>query len=386
MGLFNRNSNERNFAGGNKNLMEALQNDFQGEGVLIKRDTRVDFNTGSVVEVNPGEEAVFIKNGEIVGVLGNGTHTLSTENYPFLSRIRNMLTGGISTFPCKIYYVRTADTKIEWGTPNGIQFQDNFYACNAKARGYGAYWITFRDIPTFIARLMGNEYMYTSHQLFNEFNDYINGEVRKYIAKALSDMTATRTAETILGNCTDELIQLVHPKIQELLDEYGLELRRYVIATMEVDNDETRDAAIAALSQARAGAMALRETAIGKISERDILGDEYNHIKGMDLLQTLAENPGAGGAASTGAGIGMGVAAAGAFSGLASTVFSPVTSNRRTAAPAFGTDNNPFGNQPAPTPQSDPVEVLKQMKQLLDNGLINQEQYDAKVNEILNRM
>lgn len=386
MGLFSRNTKEQNFAGGSKNIMESLQNDFQGDGILVKRDTREDFNTGSKVTVNKGEEAVFVRNGEIVGVLAAGTHELTTENYPFLSRLRNMLTGGVSSFPCRVYYVRTAHTKIEWGTPNGIQFQDNYYGCPTKVRGYGGYYITFRDIPTFIDKLMGNEYMYTTEQLFEAFNGVINSKAFKKLSKELSNQSYNLPPEEVLGNNQDDLLQLLHPQIQEILDEYGLELVRFYIESMEVDKDENRAAAILQISSARSGARALRESAFGKLSEREILGDQYNRIKGMDLLQTLAENPGAGGVASAGAGIGMGMAAGNAFTTLSNSVFSEATGNRTAPnRPSFGAGNR-FGDDASDNSQPDPMESLKKMKQLLDAGLISQERYDAKVNEILSRM
>ena len=39
--------------------------------------------------------------------------------------------------------------------------------------------------------------------------------------------------------------------------------------------------------------------------------------------------------------------------------------------------------QPAQQPQEDPVEKLKKMKEMLDNGLITQEDYDEQKRKIL---
>lgn len=88
MGLFNRNANEANFAGGRKNAMESIQRD-NDTNTLIYLDPRVDFNTNSVITVAPNEQVIFIKNGEFYGTLPSGRHEVKTENYPFLSRLRN---------------------------------------------------------------------------------------------------------------------------------------------------------------------------------------------------------------------------------------------------------------------------------------------------------
>jgi len=44
------------------------------------------------------------------------------------------------------------------------------------------------------------------------------------------------------------------------------------------------------------------------------------------------------------------------------------------------------GAQPAQPAQPDPGTVLKQLKQMLTDGLITQDQYDEKVKEVLSRM
>ena len=90
MGLFHRNENEKNFAGGSKNIMESIQRKHDSD-TLIYLDPREDFNTNSVITVAPNEQVIFVKNGEIYGTLPPGRHEVKTENYAVLSRIRNCL-------------------------------------------------------------------------------------------------------------------------------------------------------------------------------------------------------------------------------------------------------------------------------------------------------
>lgn len=387
MGLFHKNANEQNFAGGSKNIMESLQNDFQGKDVLIKCDSREDFNTGTTITVNPGEQAVFIKNGEIMGVMSNGLHQLTTENYPFLSRIRNMLTGGESTFRCRIYYVRTAHSVIPWGTPNGIQYQDNYFNCPTVARGYGEYWITFRSIPTFIEKLMGNEYSYTVAELQDAFNGQINSRITRAVARRLGELTKGRMI-TAFNDMADELEDLLRDDLQDLLDDYGLELKRYFIENLEIEEDERRAAAVSVGTAALAESRARVVDAQGKMAELNTLGDQYQRIKGMELLETLAHNPGAGGVASAGAGLGMGMAAGGAFAGLSQNVFTDVAPHTQSQSHSSfgGADSLGETRQPTQPLEPDPMESLKKMKAMLDAGFITQDVYDAKVAEILSRL
>lgn len=97
MALFSKNPNEKNFVGGKKHWTDVIKNSGAGE-LLLWRQPEEDFNTNSTLIVMPGEEAIFIKGGRIEQSFESGTFKLSTENYPFISRLRNAFSGGISTF------------------------------------------------------------------------------------------------------------------------------------------------------------------------------------------------------------------------------------------------------------------------------------------------
>ena len=93
MPLFKRNPNETAYTGGKKHITDVLKNSGP-EGALLYRIPEEDFNSGSTLIVMPGEEAVFIHRGQVEQVFSEGSYVLSTENYPFLSRLRNAVSGG----------------------------------------------------------------------------------------------------------------------------------------------------------------------------------------------------------------------------------------------------------------------------------------------------
>ena len=137
MALFGKNPNEAAYTGGKKHWADVIKNTGPGE-LLIWRQPEEDFNTNSTLVVMPGEEAIFIKGGSIEEVFENGTYKLSTENYPFISRLRNAFTGGISTFNCVVYFVRKADSQeIRWGTETPIQVRDKVWGIRTDARVRG---------------------------------------------------------------------------------------------------------------------------------------------------------------------------------------------------------------------------------------------------------
>lgn len=191
-----------------------------------------------------------------------------------------------------------------------------------------------------------------------------------------------------------EIAQLCLPEIQKLLDAYGIMLVDFTV-NLELD-EEQRQMYEQAVRLQRMNAQGEAQARIigagSKVEELQMMGNAYTTIKGMELLQTIAENPGAGGIASAGAGLGMGMAAGNTFAGIAQTVFSGgnIPQPQQPQQQNFGGSSRfGVGGNPQPTTeqsQPDPMESLQKMKQMLDAGLIPQTVYDQKVAEILSRL
>ena len=150
MALFNKNPNEVAYTGGKKHWADVIKNSGPGE-LLIWRQPEEDFNTNSTLIVMPGEEAIFIKGGTVEQTFENGTYKLSTNNYPFISRLRNAFTGGISTFNCVVYFVRTAHSvELRWGTETPIQVRDKVWGIRTDARVRAVYKVKIANSVQFL--------------------------------------------------------------------------------------------------------------------------------------------------------------------------------------------------------------------------------------------
>ena len=380
MGLFHRNENEAYFAGGSKNVMESIQRQ-NDTGTLIYLDPRQDFNTNSVITVAPNEKVIFIKNGEIYGVLENGRNEVKTENVVILSRIRNMLTGGMSTFTCQVYHVQTNYQNVNWGTQTPIEIEDHHLGDGVPTlvRGYGTFRIRFNFteddeacIKAFM-KLMGDKSTYTTSDLEFFFQSEISQEISTLIGNKLEERSMTRSINAISSQLKDFSKDL-KPYFDEMFLEYGFELENFSFGALSIDDTEERRIWRDRLSAAKN---------IGNTPN-------YNQAVQQELLKDVAVNPGAGGIASAGAGLGMGMAAGNAFAQMATTAFGTPSQPQQPPQPQGFGGQGRFGTggttQPQPTTQPDPMESLSKMKQLLDAGLINQEQYDAKVAEIMSRL
>lgn len=387
MALFNKNPNEAAYVGGKKHWTDVIKNSGSGE-LLIWRQPEEDFNTNSTLVVMPGEEAIFIKGGTVEQVFENGTYKLSTENYPFISRLRNAFSGGISTFNCVVYFVRKADSKeIRWGTETPIQVRDKVWGVRTDARVRGAYKVRIENPAKFLEKLIGNNVPF---QFQEELDKYFASEFQGKIKTAVSKFLNALERELIgIDAYMDELSEKIEPYIDEIVSDYGLKCVKFSLAGLDIDTTkyDVIDASQIELIARSRGYQ-------GDKAGLDILGDDWGRIQGAGILRDLANNPGAGGVAAAGAGIGMGIGAAGAFGSIAQQVFAPAQNGFAPQQSINPTQNAPSGrftqkNSASVTPTvnaEDPMETLGKLKKLLDAGLIEQAEYDAKKTEILSRM
>jgi membrane protease subunit (stomatin/prohibitin family) len=384
MALFNKNPNESDYVGGKKHWADVIKNSGPGQ-LLIWRQPEEDFNTDSTLIVMPGEEAIFIKGGVIEQTFDNGTYKLETENYPFISRLRNIATGGISTFNCVVYFVRKAHSmEILWGTTSPIQVRDKILGIATKLRGRGAYKIQIDNPSKFLTKLLGNNIGIMEQQelLEDYFSNEFQSKIKSCITRALNE---TQTELLGIEAHLDEFSETVQPFLGEVFEDYGLKIIKFSIAALDVEGDELRRR----YDEIGMDAIAKMRNAQADKGVMDVLGEGWGRQQAANILGTVAENPGAGGMAASGAGIGMGIAAGGIFGGMAQQILSPIQQQQPTGLPQPSgrfTQKTPDAPPTTDAGTSDPVALLKKLKEMLDMGLIERVEYDAKKVEIMARM
>lgn len=390
MALFRKNPNEVAYTEGKKHWVDVIKNSGPCE-LLIWRQPEEDFNTHSTLIVMPGEEAIFIKGGTVEQTFDNGTYKLSTENYPFISRIRNAFSGGISTFNCVVYFVRKADSEeIRWGTETPIQVRDKVWGIRTSAKVRGAYKVRIENPVKFLEKLIGNNVPF---QIQGELDKYFASEFQGKIKSAVSKFLNNLQQELIgIDAYMDELSAQIEPYIDEIVEEYGLKCVRFSLAGLDVDISKYD-----AIDESQIAAITKGNLARGDESVMDILGDDWGRQQAANILGDLARNPGAGGVGAMSAGMGMGMAAGSVFGNMADHMFSSMNQQSQQPQPVQqpqqpvpsgrfapkGTSQQPQQVQLA---GEDPFETLAKLKKMLDAGLITQARYDAKVDEIMSRM
>jgi len=365
MGIFKKNPNEAAYVGGKKHWADVIKNSGPGE-LLIWRQPEEDFNTNSTLIVMPGEAAIFVKGGVIEQVFDNGTYKLSTENYPVISRLRNAFTGGISTFNCVVYFVRKAHSmEILWGTTSPIQVRDKLLGIATKLRARGAYKIQIDDPGVFLTKLLGNNIPFAEQQSL--LDDYFANEFQSKIKASITRALNETDAELLgIEARIEEFAESVGPLLGEVFVEYGLKMVKFSIAALSIDDDEIRRR----YDEIGMDAIAKMRNAQADKGVMNVLGEDWSRQQTANILNSVAANTSSGGAAAAGLGLGVGVAAGGVIGNSANQVFTPMQQQ----------------NPPPAAAADDPMATLKKLKEMLDAGLIEQADFDAKKAEIVSRM
>ncbi len=111
-----------------------------------------DIKLGSQLTVNTGETAVFVRGGKSMGSFDSGRHTLTTENIPLLTDLLEKgLFGGKNVFTADVYFLKTTDLTLKWGTANPIVIEHPNRSPGASAIvGNGTYVVRVKDAWRFL--------------------------------------------------------------------------------------------------------------------------------------------------------------------------------------------------------------------------------------------
>lgn len=280
--------------------------------VLVWKFHGEDFNNGTQLIVSESEEALFYKDGVIEQVFNGGKFTLQTSNYPFISRFRNMFSGDISAFHCKIYFInKVHKLELFWGTDSPIQLRDPVYQLQTQIKARGSYSIQIKDSKKFFLKLVGSN---IQHFTTEEINKYFRNALLQFIKDEIARYIKESGKEILdIASEKEKLAIKLTPAITEILDEYGISLIHFYISAIDIPNDDPNRLKL--------------EEAYANRAVMGILGSNWQAQQSVDVLKGLALNEGAGGIAAAGAAMGMGFAGASLMGGLVGDIsrqpFSP---------------------------------------------------------------
>lgn len=348
-------------------IMNVIKNDAFGN-MLCSKIPCEDFNVGSQLIVAEYEEALFMKDGIIEEVFGPGKYTLTTENYPFLTKMMSkLLTGGVSAYSCKIYYInKSHHLELKWGTGTPIRIIDPVWNIEVHVQARGAYTAVVRDGKKFFLKMVGANVAAAETDLIKSFRTAFIQNITDELAEYL---TSSENEVLVVCNRKKTLAEDLKKILNDILDEYGMELVNFYIENIEIPEDDPCMKRIRELRIQRQEKMFEREQNIAdermQLGLRQETADTDRYVSGQhaqadyermkirdqdgnngwarqeaaDILKTVARNEGTGSdIMNAGIGMGMGVAMGGYVQNMGGAIFDP---NGGLNAPAGGSTAAP---------------------------------------------
>lgn len=207
--------------------------EFQGSpDLLVWKYPQENFNTASQLIVDPTHEALLVLNGNAADLFGEGRHTLTTSNIPFLRKIIEIPTGGKSAFPCKVYFVnKVQQMDLLWGTKDAIPLEDPLYDIFLHVMVHGSLSYSIIDSRKFLLKLAGLRDSFTPEMLVQKFRGIIAKQVKDCVSKI---MINGKLSYFMISANLMEISDVLQERLADIFDEYGIEIEFFNVETISV--------------------------------------------------------------------------------------------------------------------------------------------------------
>lgn len=271
-----------------------------GVNELVWKYPSDEIGTWTQLIVNPSQEAILVKDGEICDIFQSGKYTLDTKNIPILNKIINLPFGAESPYKVEVWFInKRCNLDIKWGTPTPIQLEDPKYQIFIPVRSYGQFGIRIEDSREFFTKLIG----YKIQMNRFEINNYFRGVYLTKIRDLISSYVVNKKISILEINAfIDELSVHIKNSLLTTFSEYGVDLINFQINDINVSEEDT-------------GVKRLKE-ALAKRAEMNIIGYNYAQERSFDTLEGAAKNNGGMGSniMESGIGLAMGIGLGNQFS------------------------------------------------------------------------
>ena len=249
---------------------------------MVWRFARPDneIKNGAQLIVRPGQQAVFVDQGNVADVFLPGQHELTTKNLPVLSRLRGWKYGFASPFKAEVVFVSTRQfAGARWGTKAPVMTTDPELG-PVRLRAFGTYSVRVSHAETIVRELVGANASLDIAQITDQLRDLIVARFSETLGEQSSSVLK-------LAAQYEELGVAAARKLAPDLARFGLELTQMIVESIALPVE------VAATLDQR--------TRIG------LIGDvgAYAQLQAADAIRDAARNTG-GGVAAAGAALGVG--------------------------------------------------------------------------------
>lgn len=295
-----------------------------------RKDGTNELKQGSKVIVRQSQRAVFLKGGRLADILPPGTYALRTGNLPVLSKLKAFPFLFTSPVIADLYFVSTRQfVDNKWETKNPIVMRDEDFGM-ARIRAFGKYAFRIADVSVFMREIFGARGIVMTY------------DIVEYLTSMVVEAFATAVGETDMS-------------VLDLASEY----RNLAAGVMERVNVQAESLGVH-FSEVLIENVSLPDEVEKLIDEQSGIGMASRDMESFVQYQTARAMREAARQKNGLAGIGAGAALG---QSLAQSI----------------------QRVPEAAPQKTRAGQLRELKALLDEGILTQEEFDAEKKAILQR-
>lgn len=306
-----------------------------------------DIRWGSVLIVHEYETAIFMRDGKIYDVLPPGRHVLTTQNLPLLTRAYRLIMGyGETPFKAKIVFVSLKQFRGKFGLSTRVKLGPKTLYMT-ELQSYGEFWYRVKDPVLFLTQVAG--------AVRDVSSTAVADFIRNYFIESMMQEMSKYTAIDVYTNLSQVSARIKAGTIREAFEQRGLELIDVKVAGVSLPQLERMEK-----EDPTYGLPLL--IAIQKGDEDKVL----EIVKTVESLRAIGRAPAAG--------------------WMGAIVAVPPLMQQAMAPPTPPTPAPPQQPPPTAQPQESPIVAkLRELKSMLDEGLITQEEYEQLKKELLEK-
>lgn len=308
------------------------------EKTLVSKYVRKgdEIKQGARLVVRNGQAAVFVHRGVIADIFGPGNYKLNTGNLPLLSALAALPTLFNSAIKSDLYFINTTQfINNRWETKNPIIKRDPEMGI-VRITSFGTFSFKVGDPETFMTEVFGARSLNMTYDIV----DYLTSFVGESIAQCLGE-----SEQSVIDLATHyrKLSSMITSYVNDKAKILGFEVTTATIENigLPIEVEKLID----------------EQSGIG-LASRDM--DAFVQYQAARAIRDVAKQP--GGMAGIGAGMGVGRIVAETMS----ESFDKPRAKRSAAKK----------NETAAPPKESVADQLIKYKNLLDNGILTQEEFD----------
>lgn len=288
-----------------------------------------ELKQGSKVIVRESQCAVFLKGGQIAEILPPGTYSLQTENFPILTKLEAFPYLFVSPVIADLYFVSTRQfIDNKWSTKNPIVKRDKDFSM-VRIRSFGKFAFQITDVALFMKEIFGTKGIVMTYDIV----EYLSSMVTEAFATAVGESSSSVLD---LSANYKKLSSVIQDNLNSQTEMIGVRFSKVMIENISLPDEVEK--------------LIDEQSGIGMVSRNM---DSFMQYQTARAMRDAAQQE--GGLAGLGAGFALG----------------------NTMAQNIHENLQPTGSAKSK------VEQLRELKGLLDEGILTQEEFDAEKKKIL---